>query len=250
MQEGHSLSVELVKKSYRQRDVIRGISLKVLSGEVVGLLGPNGAGKTTLFYSIVGLIKPDEGEVQLDSLPITHMPMHERAHHGIAYLPQESSIFRKLTVEDNISSILELRHNIDDKKRRDLLEHLLEDLNLHPIRKSLGIALSGGERRRVEIARTLALEPKFILLDEPFAGVDPISIQDLKAIINMLKKRGIGILITDHNFRDTLAICNRCCIINQGQLIASGPPQEVIRNEEVKAFYLGNQATGVEHSSI
>ncbi len=244
----HKLSVNHVKKSYQKRDIIRGISLDVLSGQVVGLLGPNGAGKTTLFYSIVGLIKPDEGYVQLDQLDITHMPMHERAHHGIAYLPQESSIFRKLTVEDNIISILELRTSITDEKRRELLEQLLDELSLHTIRKSLGISLSGGERRRVEIARTLALEPKFILLDEPFAGVDPISIQDLKAIIRMLKERGIGILITDHNFRDTLAICDSCCIINQGHLIAIGPPQEVICNEEVKAFYLGNQATDVAPS--
>ena len=241
----HQLKVENIKKSYKKRDVIHDISLEVNTGQVVGLLGPNGAGKTTLFYSIVGLIQPDIGDIKLDDTIITTLPIHERAHHGIAYLPQESSIFRKLSVEDNIKSILELRPQLNEEDHERLLEQLLNELNLQAIRNSLGISLSGGERRRVEIARTLALEPKFILLDEPFAGVDPISIQDLKSIIRMLKDRGIGILITDHNFRDTLAICDVTCIISQGKLIASGHPQEVIQNESVKEFYLGNTETNL-----
>jgi lipopolysaccharide export system ATP-binding protein len=237
----NQLKVNKIQKSYRQRDVVRGVSLTVKSGEVVGLLGPNGAGKTTIFYMIVGLISPNKGTVKLNHDDITMLPMHKRAHQGLAYLPQESSIFRKLTVEENIMAILELRKNLNEQARHEKCEHLLNELNLKAIRDTLGISLSGGERRRVEIARTLALDPKFILLDEPFAGIDPISIQELKAIIQQLCQKDIGILITDHNFRDTLAICHNAYIINQGKVIAHGLPKTIIHHEEVQNVYLGKQ---------
>jgi lipopolysaccharide export system ATP-binding protein len=241
----NQLTVNKIQKRYRQREVIREVSLTVSSGEVLGLLGPNGAGKTTLFYSIVGLITPNSGSILLNNEDITTYPMHQRSRLGLAYLPQESSIFRKLTVEENILAILELRPNISEQTKHEIREQLLSELKLGPIRESLGISLSGGERRRVEIARTLALEPKFILLDEPFAGIDPISIHELKTIIKLLKQKDIGILITDHNFRDTLAICDMACIINQGQVIAHGLPKDIMNNEKVQKVYLGNNSDDI-----
>ncbi len=237
----NQLKVSKIQKHYHNQKVVKGVSLTVKSGEVVGLLGPNGAGKTTIFYMIVGLISPNTGSVKLNHEDITTLPMHQRSHRGLAYLPQESSIFRKLSVEENILAILELRQELSAQERDERLEYLLDELNLKSIRSSLGISLSGGERRRVEIARTLALDPKFILLDEPFAGVDPISIQELKTIINLLKQKDIGILITDHNFRDTLAICNNAYIINKGKVIAHGLPKTIIHHEEVQNVYLGKQ---------
>ncbi len=236
------LKVSNLKKSYRGREVVRDVSLTVQQGEVVGLLGPNGAGKTTVFYMIVGLIPPDGGSVRLGNHNMTLMAMHKRCHMGVAYLPQESSIFRKLSVHDNIKAILELRKDLTPQQQHEKCIHLMKTLHLTHIADTLGISLSGGERRRVEIARTLALDPKFILLDEPFAGIDPISIQELKTTIQMLKDHNIGILITDHNFRDTLAICDRACIINQGKVIAHGEPKAIIRDEEVQKVYLGKEA--------
>ncbi len=236
------LKISNLRKTYRNRLVVKDVSLTVKKGEVVGLLGPNGAGKTTVFYMIVGLIAPNAGSVKLNHSDITHVAMHQRCHMGLAYLPQESSIFRKLTVEDNILGILELRDDLTPQAQHEKCAELIKELHLYAIRDSLGISLSGGERRRVEIARTLALDPQFILLDEPFAGIDPISIQELKVTINLLKETGIGILITDHNFRDTLAICDRACIINQGKVIAHGEPKAIIQNEEVQNVYLGKDA--------
>jgi len=232
-------AVEL-HKAYKKRKILEGVTLSVASGDVVGLLGPNGAGKTTCFYMVVGLVKPDQGSILLDGKDITDYPMHARARAGVGYLPQEASVFRQLTVAQNITGILETRKELNASDRRDSLEQLLEELQIGHIRNSLGVALSGGERRRVEIARALAAEPGFILLDEPFAGVDPISIIDIQRIIEHLKKRNIGVLITDHNVRETLGICDRAYILGQGHLIAEGSPDSVLDNEEVKRVYLGD----------
>lgn len=226
-------------KAYKKRSILEGVSLSVGSGDVVGLLGPNGAGKTTCFYMVVGLVKPDKGSINLDGADITSHPMHIRARSGIGYLPQEASVFRQLTVAQNIMAILETRKQMNKAARLDKMESLLEELQITHIRDSTGISLSGGERRRVEIARALAADPGFILLDEPFAGVDPISILDIQRIITHLKSRNIGVLITDHNVRETLGICDRAYILSHGKLIAEGEPAEVLDNEQVKAVYLG-----------
>ena len=232
------LSVKQLRKSFKQRQVVQDFSLDIESGEVVGLLGPNGAGKTTSFYMIVGLIAADNGSIMLDGQELRHMPIHERARLGLGYLPQEASIFRKMTVEQNIRAILEI--SIKDKKRIDgELERLLADLNIERLRDNPAPSLSGGERRRVEIARVLAMQPRFILLDEPFAGVDPIAVIDIQKIIGFLKSRGIGVLITDHNVRETLSICDRAYIISDGAVLASGKPEELVNNEQVRAVYLG-----------
>ena len=228
-----------IRKSYKMLDVVKGISFEINSGEVVGLLGPNGAGKTTAFYIIVGLITSDYGSVFLDDRDITDLSMHQRANLGLGYLPQEASIFRKLTVEENILSILEYQKDLNHSERDQKLNHLLEELHIDHVKNSLGINLSGGERRRVEIARALAAEPTFILLDEPFAGVDPISVLDIQRIIKHLKDQNIGVLITDHNVRETLGICDRAYILNEGDLIASGPPEQILTNNYVKEVYLG-----------
>ena len=228
-----------IRKSYKMLDVVKGISFEINSGEVVGLLGPNGAGKTTAFYIIVGLIASDNGSVFLDDRNITDLSMHQRANLGLGYLPQEASIFRKLTVEENILSILEYQKDLNHSEREQKLNHLLEELHIDHVKSSLGINLSGGERRRVEIARTLAAKPTFILLDEPFAGVDPISVLDIQRIIKHLKDQNIGVLITDHNVRETLGICERAYILNEGDLIASGSPEQILSNNHVKEVYLG-----------
>ena len=228
-----------IRKSYKMLDVVKGISFEINSGEVVGLLGPNGAGKTTAFYIIVGLITSDNGSVFLDDKDITDLSMHQRANLGLGYLPQEASIFRKLTVEENILSILEYQKDLNRSEREQKLNHLLEELHIDHVRNSLGINLSGGERRRVEIARALAAKPIFILLDEPFAGVDPISVLDIQRIIKHLKNQNIGVLITDHNVRETLGICERAYILNDGDLIASGSPEQILSNNHVKEVYLG-----------
>lgn len=227
-------------KAYKKRRILEGVSLSVNSGDVVGLLGPNGAGKTTCFYMVVGLVKPDQGRIILDDEDITQFPMHARARKGVGYLPQEASVFRQLTVSQNILAILETRKELNRADRQDRLEALLEELQISHIRDSLGISLSGGERRRVEIARALSADPGFILLDEPFAGVDPISILDIQRIITHLKERNIGVLITDHNVRETLGICDRAYILSHGKLIAEGSPDEVLDNEEVRTVYLGD----------
>jgi lipopolysaccharide export system ATP-binding protein len=226
-------------KSYKARTVVSDVSLRVEPGEVVGLLGPNGAGKTTCFYMIVGLIPNDRGSIQLGEHDITREPMHQRARRGIGYLPQEASVFRKLTVAQNIMAILEIRTELKRQQREQILESLLEEFHITHISDSLGMSLSGGERRRVEIARALATEPRFILLDEPFAGVDPISVIDIQGIIRHLKERGIGVLITDHNVRETLGICERGYIIGEGHVIAEGKPSELLENQRVKDVYLG-----------
>jgi len=218
---------------------VRDVSLSVTSGEVVGLLGPNGAGKTTAFYMIVGLIRCDRGSIVLNDKDVTRLPVHRRARLGLGYLPQEASIFRKLTVADNIRAILQTRADLDRADRQGLLESLLEELHIAHVRDSLGLSLSGGERRRVEIARALAAEPKFILLDEPFAGVDPISVIDIQRIIRHLTQRGIGVLITDHNVRETLGICGHAYILNEGALMAAGSPDEILSNRNVRKVYLG-----------
>jgi lipopolysaccharide export system ATP-binding protein len=228
-----------IAKRYQSRDVVDKVSLKVNSSEVVGLLGPNGAGKTTCFYMIVGLIPCDQGTIQLDDRNITALPLHARARLGIGYLPQEASVFRKLSVEDNIMAILQTRDDLSKEQRKEQLELLLDELKVSHIRESMGMSLSGGERRRVEIARALATEPKFILLDEPFAGVDPISVIDIQRIINQLTHRGIGILITDHNVRETLGVCERAYIMSEGRLLAQGTPEEILKNQQVKQVYLG-----------
>jgi len=227
-----------LQKTFKKRQVVKDFSLDIESGEVVGLLGPNGAGKTTSFYMIVGLIAADNGSIMLDGQELRHMPIHERARLGLGYLPQEASIFRKMTVEQNIRAILEI--SIKDKKRIDgELERLLADLNIERLRDNPAPSLSGGERRRVEIARVLAMQPRFILLDEPFAGVDPIAVIDIQKIIGFLKSRGIGVLITDHNVRETLSICDRAYIISDGAVLASGKPEDLVNNEQVRAVYLG-----------
>ena len=233
------LTAQGLAKRFKNRQIVRNVSLKVESGEVVGLLGPNGAGKTTCFYMVVGLIPCDQGEIHLGNQVITTLPMHARAKAGVGYLPQEASVFRKLTVEDNILAILETRRQLKSKQRRQKLEQLLEELQVAHIRNSLGISLSGGERRRVEIARALALEPAFILLDEPFAGVDPISVLDIQRIIAHMKGRGIGILITDHNVRETLGICGRAYILSEGKVIAKGEPAHILADQRVREVYLG-----------
>lgn len=236
-----TLKVEHLAKSYKKRAVVKDVSLAVEAGQVIGLLGPNGAGKTTTFYMIVGLINCDKGSITLNDEDLTLLPMHERARRGIGYLPQESSVFRKLTVRDNIMAILETRKGLSHAERETILDTLVDEFSISHIVNSLGMSLSGGERRRVEIARALAAEPKFILLDEPFAGVDPISVIDIKKIIQQLRQRGIGVLITDHNVRETLAVCERAYIVSQGELIASGSAQQVLANQQVKDVYLGDQ---------
>ncbi|MFV8820129.1 LPS export ABC transporter ATP-binding protein [Haliea sp. E17] len=235
------LAARNLAKSYRGREVVQDVSLHLESGQVVGLLGPNGAGKTTCFYMIIGIITADRGSIELNGEDITRLPMHERARHGIGYLPQEASIFRKLSVGDNLLAILETRPDLNRKQRQEKRDMLLEEFHVQHLRDSLGQSLSGGERRRVEIARALATEPDFILLDEPFAGVDPISVSDIKQIINHLRDRGIGILITDHNVRDTLDICEKAYIVGEGHIIASGTSQEVLDNAKVRKVYLGEQ---------
>jgi len=228
-----------LSKSYKKRPVIRDVSLTVESGAIVGLLGPNGAGKTTCFYMIVGLVAQDGGTVLIDDENITALPMHGRARKGIGYLPQEASIFRKMTVQNNILAILETRKDLNTSQRKDKMEQLLQEFHLTHIRDSQGISLSGGERRRVEIARALAMEPNFILLDEPFAGVDPISVNDIKQIIRHLRDKGIGVLITDHNVRETLDICEHAYIVGEGKVIAEGQASEIIANQQVRDIYLG-----------
>ena len=232
------LVVQNLQKSFKKRQVVKSFSLEIESGEVVGLLGPNGAGKTTSFYMIVGLIAADAGSVTLDGQELRHLPIHERARLGVGYLPQEASIFRKMTVEQNIRAILEI--STKDKSRIDgEVEKLLADLNIERLRNNPAPSLSGGERRRVEIARVLAMKPHFILLDEPFAGVDPIAVIDIQKIIGFLKSRGIGVLITDHNVRETLSICDRAYIISDGTVLASGKPDDLVGNEQVRSVYLG-----------
>lgn len=228
-------------KSYKNREVVRDVSISIAQGEIVGLLGPNGAGKTTCFYMIVGLVSADKGKVQLDTEDLSSSPIHQRASHGIAYLPQDSSIFRTLSVENNILAILETRKDLSSTEKQKKLESLLEEFNIQHIRQNKGMSLSGGERRRTEIARTLATDPKFILLDEPFAGVDPISVSDIKEIIQHLKDRNIGILLTDHNVRDTLDICEKAYIVSEGQIIAEGNAEAILNNEKVRQVYLGEQ---------
>jgi lipopolysaccharide export system ATP-binding protein len=229
-----------LRKQYRNKVAVESVSLVVESGEIVGLLGPNGAGKTTTFYMIVGLLKADAGEIDLDGRTLTNAPMHIRAQAGIGYLPQEASVFRKLSTEDNIMAILELRSELNGAQRKQQLEQLLDEFHLQGVRKSMGERLSGGERRRLEIARALATEPGFMLLDEPFAGVDPISVSDIKNEIRDLADRKIGVLITDHNVRDTLDICDRAYIVSAGQIIAEGEPGAILQNEQVRSVYLGD----------
>lgn len=235
------LEAKHLAKSYRKRKVIKDVSLQVESGQVVGLLGPNGAGKTTCFYMIVGLVKADLGQILINNEDITRLSMHSRARKGIGYLPQEASVFRKLSVENNLLAILETRKDLSKKARLARMENLLEEFHITHIRESLGMSLSGGERRRVEIARALATEPAFILLDEPFAGVDPISVNDIKGIIKHLQAKNIGVLITDHNVRETLDICEHAYIVNDGFLLAQGTPSEVLANQQVREVYLGEQ---------
>ena len=237
------LKASSLKKSYKSRTVVSDVSLQVEIGQVVGLLGPNGAGKTTSFYMIVGLVPQDGGIVSVDDLDITTLPMHERARNGIGYLPQEASIFRRLTVEQNLMGVLEVRRDLTDEQRTDKMESLLEEFHIVHIRHTLGMSLSGGERRRVEIARALAADPRFILLDEPFAGVDPISVIDIKRIIEHLRDRGLGVLITDHNVRETLDVCEKAYIVSHGKLIAQGTPSEILNDEQVKKVYLGEGFT-------
>jgi len=226
-------------KSYKSRQILRDLSLEIASGEVVGLLGPNGAGKTTAFYMMVGLTPCESGEIMLDGRDISRLPMHRRAQLGLGYLPQEPSVFRKLSVEDNIMAILETRPKLKSAARADRLEELLEELHIGHVRESLGMSLSGGERRRVEIARALAADPRFILLDEPFAGVDPLSVGDIQRIIKHLSGKGIGVLITDHNVRETLGICGRAYIVSQGIVIAAGSAEQILANSQVREVYLG-----------
>ncbi len=228
-----------LQKSYKSRVVVHDLSLEVSNGEVVGLLGPNGAGKTTAFYMIVGLVPCDAGRIYLDDEDLTLLAMHRRAQLGLGYLPQEASVFRKLSVENNVMAILEMRPDMERAAREERLEQLLEELRIGHVRRSLGLALSGGERRRVEIARALAAEPRFMLLDEPFAGVDPLSVLDIQRIIRELTERGIGVLITDHNVRETLGVCSRAYIVNQGAVIAAGTAEEVLANPQVREVYLG-----------
>ncbi len=233
------LTADRLTKEYKGRQVVKDVSLEVHSGEIVGLLGPNGAGKTTCFYLIVGLVPMDTGTIRLDKTDLTRLPMHRRAHLGVSYLPQEPSVFRNLTVAENIMAILETRANLSKAERAERLEELLHDLNITARRDTMGISLSGGERRRVEIARALATTPRFILLDEPFAGVDPISVVEIQQLIKHLQKRGIGVLITDHNVRETLKICDRAYILSDGRVLTSGVPNDILYNDAVKKVYLG-----------
>jgi len=233
------LIAESLEKKYRSRKVVNNLSFNIKSGEIIGLLGPNGAGKTTAFYMTVGLVSCTRGKITMDNIDITKYPIHRRAKIGIGYLPQEASVFRKLTVQENILAVLEMRKDLSLSKRSEILEKLLNQLNLNEVRNTIGMSLSGGERRRVEIARTLSIEPKFILLDEPFAGVDPISVLDIQGIIKSLASEGIGILITDHNVRETLGICDRGYIVNEGTSIAYGTPDQILENKQVKKVYLG-----------
>lgn len=238
------LEVEHLRKRYGSRVVVKDVSLTVVAGEVVGLLGPNGAGKTTCFYMVVGLVPMDEGTIRLDGQPISHLPIHRRARLGLSYLPQEPSVFRRLTVEENVRAVLELQ--LDDRQRplreaeiRERLDALLDDLQIAHLRTNPALSLSGGERRRVEIARALAARPRFILLDEPFAGIDPIAVIEIQRIVRFLKERGIGVLITDHNVRETLGICDHAYIINDGEVLAAGRPDEIVGDESVRRVYLG-----------
>ncbi len=235
------LIAENLAKSYKGCRVVEDVSLKVSSGEIVGLLGPNGAGKTTTFYMVVGIISNDTGRIYIDNDDITFLPLHARARRGIGYLPQEASIFRRLSVFDNLISVLQIRKDLTNKQRKDRAKELMEEFYISHLRNNLGQSLSGGERRRVEIARALAANPKFILLDEPFANVDPISVVDIKKIIKHLRKNGLGILITDHNVREILDVCERVYIVNQGKLIAHGPPTDIMLNDQVKRVYLGEE---------
>lgn len=232
------LHTQGIKKSYKGRNVVKGVSVEVNQGEIVGLLGPNGAGKTTSFYMIVGLVKPDEGKVFVDDTEITHFPMYKRSQLGIGYLPQEVSVFRKLSVEDNIMAILEMT-KLNKREREERLEQLLSEFSLNHVRKNLGNRLSGGEKRRTEIARALATNPKFVLLDEPFAGVDPIAVEDIQSIVSELKKRNIGILITDHNVQETLSITDRAYLLFEGDILMSGTAEELAADERVRTVYLG-----------
>lgn len=241
----HTLEAKGLKKHYGSRQVVKGVDLSVKSGEVVGLLGPNGAGKTTTFYMVVGLVVADSGTIELDGNSIAHLPIYRRARLGLSYLPQEASVFRKLTVEDNIRAILELQTDengapLKNAAIEERLEQLLDELQIQHIRTSMALSLSGGERRRTEIARALAANPRFILLDEPFAGVDPIAVIEIQRIVRFLRDRNIGVLITDHNVRETLAICDHAYIINEGRVLASGSPGDIISNPDVRAFYLGD----------
>lgn len=236
----HPLHASGLAKTYKKRQVVRDVSLAIKPGEIVGLLGPNGAGKTTCFYMIVGLIQPDGGNIFIGDDNLTRLPMHERARRGIGYLPQEASIFRKLSVADNLLGILEMQKGLSKTDRHEQLEKLLEEFHISHLRDSLGMSLSGGERRRVEIARALASDPAFILLDEPFAGVDPISVNDIKQTIRHLQARGIGILITDHNVRETLDICETAYIVSEGEILAQGTPAAILSNSQVRAAYLGD----------
>ena len=235
------LTAENLAKSDKSRKVVSDVSLTVNSNEIVGLLGPNGAGKTTTFYMVVGLVRQDQGKIIIDGEDISLLPMHNRAQRGIGYLPQEASIFRRLTVYENLMAVLEIRKDLTSQQRREKADELIEEFNIGHIRDSLGQSLSGGERRRVEIARALAANPKFILLDEPFAGVDPISVSDIKKIITDLRNRGLGVLITDHNVRETLDVCERAYIVGEGKIIATGTPEQVMNDEHVKRVYLGEQ---------
>lgn len=238
-----TLTIKHLAKNYSKRWVVKDVSFSMQSGQIVGLLGPNGAGKTTSFYMVVGLVRMDKGEIHLDHLDLSDLAMHERARKGIGYLPQEASIFRKLTIAENIMAILETRNDLSKDQRKARLNELLSDFKITHIKDSLGMSVSGGERRRAEIARALAADPKFMLLDEPFAGVDPISVGDIKDIITTLKQRGIGVLITDHNVRETLAICERAYIVSEGAVIAEGTPKDILANEKVRQVYLGEDFT-------
>ena len=238
-----TLSIKQICKSFKSRQVVKAVDIEIAQHEIVGLLGPNGAGKTTTFYMIVGLIRPDSGQIYLNNEDITSLAMHTRAHKGIGYLPQERSIFRKMTTADNIAAILQLRKDLTKIERKQLLDQLLDDFNIDYIRNTAAISLSGGESRRVEIARALAMNPKFMLLDEPFAGIDPISITEIKRIITKLSQRGIGVLITDHNVRDTLQLCHRAYVVNNGSVIAQGNATTILSNKTVKEVYLGDEFT-------
>ena len=242
-QQPQTLCIKHLAKNYSKRWVVKDVSFTMQSGQIVGLLGPNGAGKTTSFYMVVGLVRMDKGEIHLDDLDLSDLAMHERARKGIGYLPQEASIFRKLTIAENIMAILETRKDLNKQQRQQRLNELLADFKIGHIKDSLGMSVSGGERRRAEIARALAADPKFMLLDEPFAGVDPISVGDIKEIIRNLKERGIGVLITDHNVRETLAICEHAYIVSEGSVIAEGSPQDILENEQVRKVYLGDDFT-------
>ncbi|GFZ78579.1 ABC transporter ATP-binding protein [Pseudohongiella nitratireducens] len=235
----NQLSASHLAKSYKGRQVVRDVSISVNSGQIVGLLGPNGAGKTTCFYMIVGLVHADRGQIQINDTPVTGLPIHARAKLGLGYLPQDSSIFRNLTVEQNIMAILEMRKDLNKDEKKDKLESLIQEFHIAHIRNNKGMSLSGGERRRTEIARALATDPQFILLDEPFAGVDPISVSDIKSIIEHLRQRNIGVLLTDHNVRETLDICEKAYIVSEGGIIAEGTSAQILDNEKVREVYLG-----------